>query len=72
MQMLSSLPEEMLDMPVGEYIERAEADSSFKAQWADRAFVFSDKYNLVTKPESNEGSSSSDEEWASSSHNSEV
>jgi len=60
MEMMSQLPEELLNISAGEYMEMGLTDPEFKAQWADKPFVFSDKYNLVTKPESNKDSSSED------------
>ena len=47
--MLNSLPDDVLDMKVGKFLEVSETDPDM-AKWADQPFEFSDKYNLVSGP----------------------
>ena len=48
--MINSLPDEILDMHVGDFLEAAETDPDMAAL-ANLQFEFSDRYNLVTKAE---------------------
>ena len=49
LKMLDSLPDEVLDMQVGKFLEASETDPEM-AKWADYPFEFSDKFNLVSEP----------------------
>ena len=48
-KMISSLPEEVLNMQVGKFLEASETNPEM-AEWANKPFEFSDRYNLVSGP----------------------
>ena len=48
--MINSLPDDILDMHIGDFLEAAETDPDMAAL-ANLQFEFSDRYNLVTKAE---------------------
>ena len=48
-KMIASLPDEVLNMQVGKFLDASETDPEM-AKWANLPFEFSDKYNLVSVP----------------------